>query len=134
MGRGTSQSGGGSQDASSETTTRRQRYKSGLAAERTAAIWLFLKGYVVLGARVRTPAGEIDLIATRGKRIAFVEVKRRRTLELAEASVTAKQRQRTRHAADLWLAKHPRYQEHTIGFDLIFLLPWHLPIHLPNAL
>lgn len=134
MGRDTRESGDGRQDASSETTSRRQRYKSGLTAERMAAIWLILKGYVVLGARVRTPAGEIDLIATRGKRIAFVEVKRRRTLELAEASVTAKQRQRTRRAADLWLAKHPHYQENTVGFDLIFLLPWRLPIHLPNAL
>lgn len=120
--------------ADRETNIRRKRHASGLGAERMAAIWLTLKGYWILGTRVRTPSGEIDIIAVRGKRLAFIEVKRRKTLELAEASVTDKQRRRIRRAADLWLARHPRYHQHEMGFDLIFLLPRRLPRHLPNAL
>ncbi len=120
--------------AHNQTSVRRRRYAAGISAERLAAVWLTLKGYWILGSRVRTPSGEIDIIAVRGKRLAFVEVKRRASLELAEASVTTKQRQRIRRAASLWIAKHPRYQSYEQGFDLIFLLPRRLPRHLPNAL
>lgn len=124
----------GCDGAQEQTSVRRRRYAAGIGAERMAAIWLTLKGYWILGSRVRTPSGEIDIIAVRGKRLAFVEVKRRVSLELAEASVTTKQRQRIRRAANLWLAKRPRYQSYEQGFDLIFLLPRRLPRHLPNAL
>ena len=121
-------------DAPNQTSVRRRRYAAGISAERMAAIWLTLKGYWILGSRVRTSSGEIDIIAVRGKRLAFVEVKRRASLELAEASVTTKQRQRVRRAASLWLAKRPRYQSYEQSFDLVFLLPGRLPRHLPNAL
>lgn len=113
---------------------RRRRYFSGLAAERVAALWLRLKGYRILGMRVRTPVGEIDIIAIRWRRIAFVEVKRRASLAQAQASVGSKQRHRVRRAADLWLARNPSFQSRDIGFDLIFLLPRRLPVHIVNGL
>src|SRR3546814_11452262 len=40
-----------------------------------AAWWLRLKGYRILGQRVRCARGEIDLVARRGRTVAFVEVK-----------------------------------------------------------
>ncbi len=113
---------------------RRRRYYRGHFAERLAAAWLSLKGYRILGMRVRTAAGEIDLIAARGNRIAFVEVKQRKTPSEAESSITGRQRQRVRRAANLWLARNERYQTKTIGFDLMFLTPWHWPLHIENGL
>ena len=55
------------------------RYRRGRLSEWLAAAALLAKGYRILGRRVRTPYGEIDLIAVRGRRLAFVEVKRRAT-------------------------------------------------------
>ena len=61
-------------------------------------------------------------------------MKLRANLEEAEASITPRQRTRVHHAADLWLARHPRYQEFDLGFDVIFLLPRRWPIHIENGL
>ena len=70
----------------------------------------------------------------RGKRLAFVEVKRRLTQEDAEAAVSARQAARIRAAADHWLARRPRYHEHVQGFDLILLVPRRWPRHIPDGL
>lgn len=121
-------------DAKADTQKRRRRYRLGHFAERVACIWLMIKGYRILAVRARTPAGEIDLVALRGKRLAFIEVKRRPTLQDAEASITGKQRQRVRNAASLWIARQPRFHDHDIGFDLVFLIPGSWPRHLENAL
>jgi putative endonuclease len=113
---------------------RRRRYRRGWISEHLGAAFLMAKGYRVLARRQKTPAGEIDLIAVRRRRLVFVEVKRRASLAEAEASVGPRQRARIRRAADLWLARHPRYMAHEIGFDLIFLVPRRWPVHLENAL
>jgi len=113
---------------------RRSRLRRGRASEALAAAALIAKGYLILGRRVKTRVGEIDIIAVRGKRLAFVEVKRRATREDAEAAVTARQAARIRRAADHWLAHRPRYHEHTFGFDLILLVPGRFPRHIPNGL
>ena len=102
-------------------------------SEALAAAVLLAKGYRILGRRVRTRAGEIDIIAVRGKRLAFVEVKRRLTREDAEAAVTARQAARIRRAADLWLARRPRYHGHDFAFDVILLVPGRLPRHIPDG-
>lgn len=113
---------------------RRARYRSGHTAEWLAALALRLRGYRILARREKTPLGEIDVIAVRGRRLAFVEVKRRATREAAEASVTATQRARVRRAAGLWLARNTAYQTHDLGFDIVFLVRGRWPKHLENAL
>jgi putative endonuclease len=113
---------------------RRARLRRGRLAETFAAAALMAKGYLILGRNVKTRAGEIDIIAVRGKRIAFVEVKRRRTTDDAEAAVGARQAARIRNAADYWLARRPRYHAHEQGFDLILLVPRRWPRHIPNGL
>ena len=50
----------------------------GRGAERIAAWWLRLRGWRILAQRARVPGGEVDLIARRGRIVAFVEVKARR--------------------------------------------------------
>lgn len=113
---------------------RRDRERQGRHAEWIAALSLRLRGYRILGIREKTPLGEIDLIAVRGRRVAFVEVKRRATKEAAEAAVTAAQRTRIRRAADLWLARNERYQAYELGFDIIFLIGHRWPRYLANGL
>ncbi len=66
--------------------TRRQAYVRGRRAEALAAWWLRLKGYRILARGFRVAAGEIDLIARRGRLIALIEVKARPSLEEAGAA------------------------------------------------
>jgi putative endonuclease len=113
---------------------RRARLRRGRVAEWVAAALLMAKGYRILGRNVKTRAGEIDIIAVRGKRLAFVEVKRRLTDEDAEAAVGGWQATRIRNAADYWLAHRPRYHEHEQGFDLVLLVPRRWPRHIENGL
>jgi putative endonuclease len=113
---------------------RRLRLRRGIGAETLAAGLLMLKGYRILARRHRTPFGEIDIIAARRDRIAFVEVKRRRTLEDAEASLTPHQAGRIARAADAWLALHTGYLAREIGLDAVLVVPGHWPRYIPNAL
>jgi hypothetical protein len=56
-------------------------YRHGLYAETIAALMLRLTGHRILARRYKTPVGEIDLVALKGKRLAFVEVKERKRFE-----------------------------------------------------
>ena len=113
---------------------RRKRYVSGHASEWIAAGALMARGYRILGRRVRTPLGEIDLIARRGSRIAFVEVKRRRTMEEGEAALTPGKARRLHGAAEYWLARRPALASCERGYDAMLVLPWRLPVHLIDVL
>jgi putative endonuclease len=123
---------GGNTQAWSEV--RRRREKRGRFAELIAAAYLFAKGYRILARRHKTPLGEIDLIAVRGRRLAFVEVKQRASMEAAEAAVTDGQARRVALAAERWVWRHPRYRHHEIGLDAVLIVPGRLPRHTPHAL
>ena len=110
------------------------RYRRGRFSELVAAAALIARGYRILQRRCRTPYGEIDLIAVRGRRLAFVEVKRRATRAQAEAALTPYQARRMARAADFWVSRNPRYRDHDRGLDAILVLPRRLPVHLPDAL
>jgi putative endonuclease len=110
------------------------RLRRGNIAELIAAGLLMAKGYRILARRHRTPYGEIDLIAARWRRVAFVEVQRRTTMAECEAALTPRQAERIGRAADHWLARHPRFREHEVGLDAILVVPGKLPRHLPNVL
>jgi putative endonuclease len=115
-------------------TERLERYRRGRFSELVAAALLLARGYRILDRRCRTPYGELDLIAVRARRIAFVEVKRRATREQAEAALTQYQARRMARAAEYWVSRHPRYRDHDRGLDAILVLPRRLPVHLPDAL
>jgi putative endonuclease len=110
------------------------RYRRGRVSEWLAAAMLLAKGYRILGRRVRTPYGEIDLIAVRGRRLAFVEVKRRATRGEGEAAVTPRQAGRIARAAEFWVSRRQAYREHEQGLDVVLVTPGCLPVHLPDAL
>jgi putative endonuclease len=120
--------------AGGPSSERQARYRLGKWSEHLAAFYLIAKGHRILARRLKTPAGEIDLIALKGRRVAFVEVKRRMTLGECEASITHQLRRRVRRAADLWMARNARFQGYDVGFDLIFIRPRSWPVHLKDAL
>ncbi|MDX2290082.1 MAG: YraN family protein [Hyphomicrobiaceae bacterium] len=116
------------------SAARRRRYHRGYRAEWIAAAFLTLKGFRVIGRRVQTPLGEIDLIAVRGSRIAFVEVKARGDRAEAEAALRPSQGRRMRLAAEYWLGHRPRYRAHERGFDAVLVLRGIWPCHLKNRM
>lgn len=105
----------------------------GLVAEGIAAWLLRLKGYRVLATRYRTPLGEIDIVARRGKVLAFVEVKARPSLGAGLEAITDEGYRRIEAAADLYLAKHPQFSDFTLRFDLMVVRPRRWPHHVENA-
>ena len=110
------------------------RYRRGRVSEWLAAAALLARGHRILARRFRTPYGEIDIIAVRGRRLAFVEVKRRATRAEAEAAVTPRQTGRIARAAEFWVSRNPAYREHEQGLDVVFVVPGRLPAHVPDAL
>lgn len=120
--------------ASAPSPDRIARYRRGRMSEWMAAAALLARGYRILGRRVRTPHGEIDVIAVRGRRLAFVEVKARATRVEAQAALTTRQATRMARAAEFWLSRHARYREHDRGFDAMLIVPGRLPIYLPDTL
>lgn len=106
---------------------------SGRRGEVLAALLLMLKGYRILGFRLASPQGEIDLLAIKGDVLAVVEVKRRTTIETALEAVKAQQRERLRRAAASIAAGRPALKAATIRLDLIALAPGRLPRHIPDA-
>ena len=113
--------------------TRRRAYGRGRRAEALAAWWLRLKGYRILARGFRVPAGEIDLIARRGRVLAHVEVKARPSLEAARAALTPRQRRRIERAAAAFLQQHPGLAGLDQRFDVMLLAPGRRPRHLENA-
>ena len=107
---------------------------SGRRAEWAAALLLMAKGYRILGMRLKTPQGEVDLVAQRGGVLAIVEVKRRRTLEEALLAVSHGQRERLRRAG-LGLAARSgaRNIPPVVRLDLVALAPGRWPRHIPDA-
>ena len=112
------------------TDARRAAEKRGRRAEALAAWFLRLKGYRILARRYKTPAGEIDLIAKRGRTVVFVEVKQRPGEDAALEAVTAKGRVRIARAAALWVSHHPGAAELNHRFDVILAPPGRLPRHM----
>lgn len=64
---------------------------------------------------------ELDLIARRGRRLRFVEVKEKRGSGWGDPleMVTAEKQRRVRRAASAWLAARPELRGLTIGFDVV---------------
>ncbi len=112
---------------------RRLAHLFGLKAETIAAIWLTLKGYSILARRYAANGGEIDLIARRGRAVAFVEVKARADLDVAADSISAAKRRRIARAARAWLSRNPWAVGFTLRGDAVFVAPGRLPRHAPAA-
>ncbi len=105
----------------------------GRKAELAAATALRLKGFKILGSRVKTPVGEIDLVARRGRLLIFVEVKARQQHSDGLEAITPHQQARILAAAEAFLAQHPQYADLDMRFDAVICCPGRLPHHLADA-
>ena len=106
---------------------------SGRRAEVWAALVLMLKGYRILGFRLKTRQGEVDLLALKDRVLAVVEVKSRATPEAALEAVRIEQRERLRRAGAQLAANRPALRGVTVRLDLIALSPGKWPRHIPDA-
>lgn len=111
---------------------RRQAERGGRRAESIAALWLRLKGWRILARRVRTPVGEIDLVARRGRTIIFVEVKARPTAEQAAMALDEWRLRRVAAAAEALLPRFARPDDE-VRIDAVYVVPRRLPCHLANV-
>ncbi len=114
------------------TRTRQRAERGGRRAEALAALWLQLKGWDILARRARTPVGEVDLVARRGRIVAFIEVKARAVAREAEFSLDTYRLRRVAAAAS---ALAPRFvlAGDDMRIDAIFIVPRRQPRHMANV-
>ncbi len=110
----------------------KRSWKRGKYAESLSAWILRFKGYSILHKRYRSPLGEIDLIATRGNTLVFVEVKARESLEKAIHAISFYQQERLKKAVQHYLMRYPTTQQ--VRFDAMLVSSRALPVHLKNIL
>lgn len=97
----------------------RRAERLGRAGAAAAEAALTAAGWTILGRRLRTAAGEIDLAAERAGLLAFIEVKSRPSLAVAAAALTPRQQRRLLAAAEILLGEHPGWGAAGVRFDVL---------------
>lgn len=93
----------------------------GRTAEDAAQLALELDGWSILARRLRTSAGEIDMVAQKDGLLAIVEVKARPSLADAAASLSNRQQARLVSATEIILASNPAWGSQGVRFDLLLV-------------
>ena len=114
-------------------TNRAEREAHGRRGENIAAWFLRLKGWRILARRVKTPRGEIDLVARRGAVVAFVEVKWRASAAELDFAIDAYRLRRVLAAAEAVGHRYARPADQQ-RIDVVLLAPGRFPRHMANAL
>ena len=112
--------------------SRAEAERRGRRAETIAAWWLRLHGWRIVGTRVRTPVGEVDLVARRFATVAFVEVKARADDAGFELAID-RSRLRRVAAAAAFLSSQPRFTAATVRIDVVLVARGRLPRHLADV-
>lgn len=90
--------------------------------------YLICKGYRILGHRLRTPYGEVDVAAWKSGILVIVEVKARKTFAAGAYAITPHAQERIANAARA-LAGRWRLMSAPIRFDFIVVGSGLLPRH-----
>jgi putative endonuclease len=106
--------------------------KRGRGAETIAAMWLRLFGWRILARRARVRGGEVDIVARRGRTLAFVEVKARSSDKAAGFALDQYRLRRVAVAAEMLAQRYMRSGD-DLRIDAIFIVPGKLPRHLPDV-
>ena len=104
----------------------------GRKAETLACWYLRLRGWRILARRARVPGGEVDIVARRGRTLAFVEVKARATADSAGFALDDWRLRRVVVAAERLAPRFMREGD-DLRIDAMFLVPGRLPMHLSNV-
>jgi putative endonuclease len=113
-------------------SSRAEREARGRRGEWLAAWYLRAKGWRIVAQRVKTPRGEIDLVARRGRTVAFVEVKWRARAADLDFVLDPYRLRRVAAAVEAVGHKHARPTD-TMRIDAILLAPGRWPRHITNA-
>ncbi len=109
-----------------------QKWSLGLLAEYVTMLIYGLMFYKILHHRKRYHVGEVDIIALRGKTLIFIEVKARNS-GINEKTLSFKQQNRIKKAAELFMASNSKYQNYDVRFDLVVVMPYKFPLIIKNA-
>lgn len=112
---------------------RHRAWRRGLWAETACAVALVLRGYRIVARRLRSPVGEIDIVARRGAVLAVIEVKARPDAAAAAEAVTPQQKQRLIRAAAWLVSGRPALAALQLRFDVMLVTPWRWPRHVVDA-
>lgn len=93
----------------------------GRHAEAAAEAALAAEGFRPLARRIRTGAGEIDLVMEHAGLLVFVEVKARPSLAEAAFALGPRQQARLMAAAEAWMAANPGHGAAGVRFDLLLV-------------
>lgn len=107
--------------ASAQARRGKAAHARGVVAEQAACTALERDGWVVLARRLRTAAGEIDVVAEQGGLLAFIEVKARPDLHSAAIALRPRQRARLLAAGEVALAEHPEWGRAGVRFDVLLV-------------
>ena len=106
--------------------------RRGRGAESLACWYLRLHGWRILARRARIAGGEVDIIARRGRILAFIEVKARSSEEAAAFALDQWRLRRVAVAAERLAPRYVREGD-DIRIDALFIVPWRWPKHLANV-
>ena len=124
----------GGRVAAVSNDSRRAAEIRGRRSEIFAALALVCKFYRIIGRRVRTSAGEIDLVAIAPSGLlCFIEVKARRRPHDAADPVANRQFDRIARAAELYLRSRPALRHKAVRFDIMLIMPRRWPRHIRDA-
>ncbi len=106
--------------------------RRGRRGETLATWYLRLKGWRILARRVKTPRGEVDLVARRGGTVAFIEVKWRANASDLGMAIDERRLRRVAAGSE---AIAPRFvqQGDLQRIDVLLLAPGRWPRHIVNA-
>ena len=111
---------------------RQEAERRGRKGEGFAALWLRLQGWKIVARRVKTPRGEIDLVARRGRTLAFIEVKWRATAGERDMAIDTYRLRRVAAAAEAVAHRYAGPGD-SIRIDVLLLAPGRWPRHIVNA-
>ena len=106
--------------------------RQGRRGEGFAAWWLRLRGWRIVARRVKTPRGEVDLIARRGRTVLFCEVKWRSTVLERDRAIDDFRLRRVAAAVEAIAHRYLRDGDNP-RIDVLLLAPRRWPRHIVNA-